>query len=284
MEDFDLHCIPGLKIQIDQLYLGAELLGPWSLHTRPQAQGVLFDQLNLSLKGLNVTGQLGWERVNGQARSWYQGRLAGDNLKAVLSAWGFAPTITSEKFRVDAALRWTGSPAVLQLSKLSGDLDLSLRNGQLVNVDGSSQALRVFGLLNFDSIGRRLRLDFSDLLDKGLAYDRVKGKLQVQQGVYRTQTPLLVEGPSSNLDLQGQVDSAAEQVDATLVVTLPLTNNLPLAAVAVGAPAVGGALFIVDRLLGDRISRFASVTYHITGDWQHPNISLFKKDTVKKDQ
>lgn len=284
LADFDLHSIPALDIQIDQLYQDAEPLGPWSLHTRPQAQGVLFDQLNLSLKGLNVTGQLGWERVNGQARSWYQGRLAGDNLKDVLSAWGFAPTITSEKFRVDAALRWTGSPAVLQLSKLSGDLDLLLRNGQLVNVDGGRQALRVFGLLNFDSIGRRLRLDFSDLLDKGLAYDRVKGKLQVQQGVYRTQTPLLVEGPSSNLDLQGQVDSAAEQVDATLVVTLPLTNNLPLAAVAVGAPAVGGALFLVDRLLGDRISRFASVTYHINGDWQHPNISLFKKDTVKKAQ
>lgn len=284
LADFDLQSIPELNIQIDQLYFDADSLGAWSLTTRPQAQGVLFDQLNLSLKGLNVTGQLGWERVNGQMRSWYKGRLAGENLKDVLSAWGFAPTITSETFRVDSMLRWAGSPAMLQVSGVSGDLDISLRNGQLVSVDGSSQALRVFGLLNFDSIGRRLRLDFSDLLDKGLAYDRVKGKLQVQQGVYRTQTPLLVEGPSSNLDLQGQVDSAAEQVDATLVVTLPLTNNLPLAAVAVGAPAVGGALFLVDRLLGDRISRFASVTYHISGDWQHPNISLFKKGNAKKAQ
>ena len=50
-----------------------------------------------------------------------------------------------------------------------------------------------------------------------------------------------------------------------------------LAAIAIGAPAVGGALFLVDRLIGDRLSRFASVTYHISGDWQQPDISLVKK-------
>jgi uncharacterized protein YhdP len=59
----------------------------------------------------------------------------------------------------------------------SGSLDAALRTGQFVEVEGSAQALRVFGLLNFNSIGRRLRLDFSDLFGKGLAYDRVKGLL-----------------------------------------------------------------------------------------------------------
>jgi uncharacterized protein YhdP len=38
-----------------------------------------------------------------------------------------------------------------------------------------------------------------------------------------------------------------------------VTNNLPLAALIIGAPAVGGALFLVDRLIGDRVARFASV-------------------------
>ena len=47
--------------------------------------------------------------------------------------------------------------------------------GQFVEVEGSAQALRVFGLLNFNAINRRLRLDFSDILGKGLSYDRVKG-------------------------------------------------------------------------------------------------------------
>ncbi len=157
----------------------------------------------------------------------------------------------------------------LSLKKLSGDLDIRFRNGQLVTVDGGAQALRVFGLLNFDSIGRRLRLDFSDLIDKGLAYDRIKGRIQVTNGVYRTDSALNLEGPSSDIELQGQIDLANEKINAKMQVALPLSNNLPLAAIAVGAPAIGGALFVVDRLIGDRLARFASVTYHISGDWQN---------------
>ena len=284
LAEFAIDSIPALNIQIDSLYQGSDNLGAWSFTTRPQAQGVLFDKLDLSLKGINVTGQMGWERAGGQMRSWYKGRLAGDDLKDVLIAWGFTPTITSKSFRVDADVRWAGSPVLLSAEKLSGGLTIDFRKGQLTTVDGGAQALRVFGLLNFDSIGRRLRLDFSDLLGKGLAYDRIKGNIQIEQGVYRTQTPLLVEGPSSNLELQGQLNAATETVNATLLVTLPLTNNLPLAAVAVGAPAVGGALFLMDRLIGGRISRFASVTYHISGDWHHPDISLFKKERMKQAQ
>lgn len=277
LADFDMRSIPALDIQIDALYKGSSHLGAWSLSTRPQAQGVLFDKLNLSLKGLKLDGQLGWEYKQGQAQSWYKGRLSGADLSDVLLAWGFAPSITSKTFRADADVRWAGSPAALDMAQLSGGLDISFQKGQMVTLDGGAQALRVFGLLNFESIGRRLRLDFSDLLGKGLAYDSVKGKLQIDRGVYRTYKGIHLEGPSSNLELEGQLDLAKEQINAKLQVALPVTNNLPLAAIAIGAPAIGGALFVVDRLIGDRLARFASVTYHITGDWQHPDISLTKK-------
>ena len=77
-------------------------------------------------------------------------------------------------------VRRPGSPT----KRFSGTLDASLNKGQFVEVEGGAQALRVFGLLNFNSIGRRLRLDFSDLFGKGLSYDRVKGLLVATNGVY----------------------------------------------------------------------------------------------------
>jgi len=155
-------------------------------------------------------------------------------------------------------------------------MDAALRTGQFVEVEGSAQALRVFGLLNFNSIGRRLRLDFSDLFDKGLAYDRVKGLLVASSGVYVTREPITVTGPSSNFELDGTLDMVSDRVDADLQVSLPVTNNLPLAALIVGAPAVGGALFLVDRLIGDRVSRFASVHYRVEGPWKEPRITFVK--------
>lgn len=79
--------------------------------------------------------------------------------------------------------------------------------------------------MNFNSIGRRLRLDFSDLFGKGLSYDRVKGLLVASNGVYVTREPITLTGPSSNLELNGTLDMVADRVDAKLLVTLPVTNN-----------------------------------------------------------
>ncbi|MEK1906733.1 MAG: YhdP family protein [Pseudomonas sp.] len=268
--------IPALDLHIDRVLQGDQLLGAWSLKARPTPQGVRFSELSLGLKGMQVKGDAGWEGAPGATRSWYKGRLEGENLADVLLAWGFAPTATSERFRLDADGNWPGSPAWTSLKRFSGSLDASLRKGQFVEVQGSASALRVFGLLNFNSIGRRLRLDFSDLLGKGLSYDRVKGLLVASDGVFVTREPIKMEGPSTGLELNGTLDMARDQIDAKLLVTLPVTNNLPLAALIVGAPAVGGALFVVDKLLGDRVARFASVQYSVKGDWKDPQISFEK--------
>ena len=268
--------IPALDVRIARVMQGDSLLGAWTLKARPSAQGVRFSDIALDLKGLRVSGEAGWEGAPGSSGSWYKGRLQGDNLADVLSAWGYAPSATSERFRLDVDGRWPGSPAWLSLKRFSGTLDASLRKGQFVEIQGSASALRVFGLLNFNSISRRLRLDFSDLLGQGFSYDTTKTVLVGRDGVFQTREPLRVVGPSSTMELNGELDMANDRIDAKLLVTLPVTNNLPLAALIVGAPAVGGALFIADKLLGDRVARFASVQYKVKGNWQNPEISFDK--------
>jgi uncharacterized protein (TIGR02099 family) len=272
----DPKVFPALDVRIAQVFQGDQLLGAWSLKARPTDKGVRFGDMDVQLKGLQLNGTLTWEGEPGVSSSWYQGRLQGKNLADVLLAWNFAPTATSESFRLDADGRWPGSPAWFSPKRFTGSLDANLRRGQFVEVQGTASALRVFGLLNFNSIGRRLRLDFSDLFGKGLSYDSVKGKLTGSSGVFVTREPIKLNGPSTELELNGTLDMVNDKVDAKVLVTLPVTNNLPLAALLVGAPAVGGALLIVDKLLGDRVARFASVQYRIEGDWQEPKISFDK--------
>lgn len=268
--------VPPLDLSIDKMYRGDDLFGSASVKLRQASRGLALADIDLDLKGLHIDGSGGWEGEPGSTSSWYKGRLDGKNLADVLKAWGFAPTVTSRDFRMDVDGRWPGSPAWVSLNRYSGSLDAALRTGQFVEVEGSAQALRVFGLLNFNSIGRRLRLDFSDLFSKGLAYDRVKGLLVASEGVYVTREPITVTGPSSNFELDGTLDFVRDRVDANLLVTLPVTNNLPLAALIIGAPAVGGALFLVDRLIGDRVARFASVHYRVEGPVKEPKITFVK--------
>ena len=276
LADVDPKDIPALDIAVDQLFQGPDLIGAWSLKIRPTAKGLAFNNLDLGLKGMQLKGAGGWEGAPGSGASWYKGRLDGKNIGDVLKGWGYAPTVTSEEFHLDVDGRWPGSPAYVGPKRFSGSLDASFRNGQFVEVEGGAQALRVFGLLNFNSIGRRLRLDFSDLLGKGLSYDRVKGLLAASNGVFVTREPVTMTGPSTNLELNGTLDLVADRVDAKLLVTLPVTNNLPIAALIVGAPAIGGALFLIDKLIGDRVARFASVQYKVEGPWKDPKITFDK--------
>lgn len=276
LADVDPGKIPAMNIKITQVFQGDQLVGGWSLKTRPSATGVRFLDMNMGLKGLLLQGEGAWEGAPGSTNSWYKGRLDGRNLADILKAWGYAPTVTSDDFELSVDGRWPGSPAWAALKRFSGSLDATLRSGQFVEVEGGASALRVFGLLNFNSIGRRLRLDFSDLLGKGLSYDRVKGLLVASDGVYVTRKPITLTGPSSNLELEGTLDMVRDRVDAKLLVTLPVTNNLPIAALIVGAPAIGGALFLVDKLLGDRVARFASVQYKVEGPWKDPKITFDK--------
>ena len=87
---------------------------------------------------------------------------------------------------------------------------------QFLEVKGGSPAtLRIFGLLNMNSLSRRLRLDFTDLTDKGLAYDKVEGVLQGTDGQFTTAVPLTLKGPPT-IVVDGQVNKCQQKNDARI--------------------------------------------------------------------
>ncbi|MFN3580241.1 MAG: YhdP family protein [Pseudomonas sp.] len=261
-----------MDVSIDQLYWGDDPVGAAAFSLRPDERGAGISGLDLQLRGLHLTGGLDWRDADTQTH--FQGSLQAGDIGKVLEAWGYAPTLTSQKFATEVDLHWPGSPAFFALSRSTGQLQLQASNGALQSGEGSADALRVFGLLNFNAFTRRLRLDFSDLFGRGTAYDKLGGDMRFDNGIMHTTSPLVMDGPGAKLQLDGTLDLPASQIDMGMLVTLPVTNNLPLAALIAGAPYIGGALFIADRILGDRVARFASVKYKISGDWQQPTVEF----------
>lgn len=265
--------LPAVNLSVAQLFWGDDLVGPVSFRMRPTDQGLTIEDANLALRGgLQLRGGLSWRDADQRTR--FEGSLSADDIGAVLRAWNYAPTLTSKRFAATTELEWPGSPAYFALKRSTGPLQLLARDGVLQSGESSADALRVFGLLNFNALTRRLRLDFSDMFGKGTAYDTLDGDLLFTEGVMHNRTPLVMEGPSVKLQLDGRLDLPQNEIDMGMLVTLPVSNNLPLAAIIAGAPYIGGALFIADKILGDRIARFASVKYKISGDWQKPNVEF----------
>ena len=259
-------------MNIDQLSWGADPIGAARFTLRPDATGAHLPELDVDLRGLRIKGSMDWREA--PAHTVFEGSLEADDIGEVLKNWRYAPTITSDSFVTNAALNWPGSPAAFALRTSSGTLGIEARDGMLQSGEGSAEALRVFGLLNFNALTRRLRLDFSDLFSKGTAYDSLDAGLYVENGVLHSEQPVVLEGPGVKLQLEGSLNLRSNQADMGLLVTLPVTNNLPLAAIIAGAPQIGGVLFLADKILGDKVARFASVKYRISGDWQKPNVEF----------
>ena len=263
--------LPAMDIGIDELYWGKDLVGATYFRLRPTASGLDINEIDVALRGgLQLNGAMHWNPQHTR----FDGSLAAEDIGRVLSAWRYAPTLTSKAFTASVGLEWPGSPAWFALKRSTGSLAVQANDGMLQSGESSADALRVFGLLNFNTLARRLRLDFSDLFGKGTAYDTFNGEVALTNGLIQTMSPLMMDGPSAKLPLDGTVDLPADRIDMGLLVTLPVTNNLPLAAIIAGAPHIGGVLFLADKILGDRVARFASVKYRISGNWSQPSVDF----------
>ncbi|MEC8443054.1 MAG: AsmA-like C-terminal region-containing protein, partial [Pseudomonadota bacterium] len=201
--------------------------------------------------------------------------VTADNVAKVQQAFRLQPVVEGRDLKSQVALSWLGSPAGFNTRTLDGDVTLRISKGK-VNAEGAA-ALKAFGALNFNSLFRRLRLDFSDLVGSGMAFDVMKGSAHIEQGMFTFTEPLTVDGPGGKFLTSGSSDLNLETLDMKLAVTFPVTGTLPLVAVIAGfAPPVAASIYVTERLIGDELERFTSASYSITGTWTEPQAKLNK--------
>ena len=105
---------------------------------------------------------------------------------------------------------------------------MALDKGQIVGLKPG--AGRVLGLASLAELPRRLALDFSDLTDKGFAFDTIRGDFDLHDGSAYTDN-VLVKGPAAEIGLIGRVGLKNKDYDQTAVVTGNVGSSpLPLAA------------------------------------------------------
>ncbi|HEY8570773.1 YhdP family protein [Microbulbifer sp.] len=283
---FDFASLPKVDFSTDELWLGEESLGPWSFRLRPSAERLVVSEIHGAMRGIRIEGrgeaenrlgaQLMWMRdETGRESSQFIGRLSGENLGDVLQAWGQEAAIESRSAVFDTALRWSGSPAMVNPSSLNGEIRIDIRNGRFMRAsdNAGTSLLRLLSLFNFDTWARRLRLDFSDLVQSGLTFDQVHGEVYFEgDGELLIAVPIQVVGPTSELQMAGRVNLQREDLNLTLVATLPVGNNLAfVAALAGGLPAAAG-VYLISKVFKKQVDRVASVSYRINGEWSDPEV------------
>lgn len=289
----DLEGIGELQVSVSDLRVDNVDWGSWSFITRPIDGGVLFDDFSATVRelriGHTIPSQFYWIKQDDSHTSRFIGSVDTDDVGSALEAWDFERLMESESssFRMDIA--WNAEPDLIALPLLYGDVKLNIKNGSFLRgaEAGENPLLRLVALFNFDTLARRLRLDFSDLAAKGFAFDSVGSELYFDEGVALIQEPLMVESSSSKMRMVGAVDLINEEVDAELVVTLPVAGNLAVAtAFAVGLPA-GLGVYIISKMFDKHVDKVSSISYSVDGSWEDPKVKVrkvFDNKTRKKKQ
>ena len=274
----DPQTLPDIDVHVNKLQLGAQPPVGIAFSMRRTQDGVRIDNLAGDLVDMRLTGLADWVQVDGEQHSWLQSRVNGPNISQLLQLFNVEGVLETRESDITASLNWAGPPYDVDLANLKGRLDLLLKKGTLnMAGSGSSEALKLFGILNVESLARRITLDFSDLFSSGISFDQMQASLAFNRGVITFDEPMIIEGPSSNFKLDGTIDLNREQLDLSLVVTLPLTSNLPILSVLLGtAPQVAGMIYIADKLVGKQVAQLTSIRYQIQGSLADPKMTLDK--------
>lgn len=266
---------PDIDVTIADLRMGDDQLGQWSFALRPGLTLLRVESIQGRMKSLNFNGELSWSQAGSREGTLLTGEITGGALADLSELIGEEIPLRNAQSQALIDVHWPGRPDEISLPSLSGTVSLRLDEGVILERNNTAQLFRVFNILNSDNLWRRLRLDFSDLYKAGVAFDAISGTAQLNQGLLTWEPELQIVGPSGAFKLSGTTNMVEESLDMRLVVVLPLTQNLPLAAILMGASApIGGALFVLDKVLGDPLSKLTSATYSVTGSWDNPDVRL----------
>lgn len=271
--------LPTLNISVDDFMLDNKKLGQLTLTARPIDGGQEITKLQTQSGALNIQAKGTWTVQNQQHYTRLQGNFQSKQFKRALRALGIAPSIDNNKTNIDFSLNWPGAPYEFSMAALNGSAYFKMSDGRIDNLSKQTSQMigigRMLNMLSVSSIPKRLRLDFSDLTEKGLHFNEFKGNVLILNGDATTNDAML-DGPVSRIRWKGRVGLSQRDYDLIMRIEPHMTSSLPVVAAIAGGPVVGPvagvATWMMNKAIAPDLERMSSYTYEIKGPWKEPMV------------
>lgn len=282
-EELNPSSLPHMQLSVRNFGVGDKRFGEASFLMQPQSNGVKISGINANLLGLQLGDpehetSLEWTVENNRHHTKFDGLLRAGDIGEVMKAWQLPAILDSKQAHFFAGLNWDGRPWDISHTTMSGAMSLHLEKGRFYKAPtGAANALiRLVGLFNFGNWVRRLQLDFSDLFEKGMSYDEMRGGLVFDRGELTFDAPMVVKLPSGRIKMEGEANLISEKIDAELVTTLPVGTNLPWVAAAIGGLPAAAGVYLTSKVFKKQVDKLSSISYSIEGSWNEPEIEVQK--------
>lgn len=260
--------MPNLTLDINDFWLQGYKVGKLDMDVQRQENQLRWKTIDV-VSGTNEVHANGyWSLHDNDNKTHIDMKVEGENNSEILERFGISSGIQKAPFTITSSLSWIGSPWATQMNTLQGKVSTEFGQGSVSDVSGAAKLL---GLFSLDSIIRKMKLDFSDIFDKGLAFDSIKGDGDISHGIFVTNN-LTMDTVAGDMDLKGLVDLDKRTIDAEVKFVPDVTSGLPvLSAFAVSPPT---ALYVlaVATVISPVIEVFTEVNYQVKGAIDSPEV------------
>ncbi len=261
--------LPPIAIKVRNLEVQKRRFGSLEANLSRGPDGLLLDRAVLRGNSFEGSAKGSWTTGPGGQTSSLNFLFDSSDMQDTLNAWGFQQTLTGKHAHASGTLGWPGSLDLGLFTRASGNVKIDVEQGQVLGVNPG--AGRVLGLLSIAALPRRLTLDFSDLTDKGFAFDHIRGDFAFKGGNAYTQN-LVLKGPAAEIGIVGRTGLLARDYDQTAKITGHVGGPLAAAGALAAGPAIGAALLLFSSVFKEPLGGIARGYYHITGSWDKPVI------------
>jgi uncharacterized protein YhdP len=256
-----------IRFVVDSFSYGDTALGRTELMLRPVDSTLLIDSLKLTAPSFHAEGQGQWQE-GGNTRM--ELRLTSGDFGRMMRELGFASVITGGKVASNGQLEWPGSPMDFSLSRLTGQVHVTIDDGRMQEVKPG--AGKLLGLLSLQALPRRLILDFSDLSDKGLQFTTLEGDIRFAGGDAYTRN-LHIESLPANILITGRTGLVERDFDQLITVVPNVSDTVSVAGALAWGPQTAAVLMVLQKLFQSNIDAASMTRYQLSGSWDEPKLT-----------
>lgn len=278
--DINPRTIPALSINANNVAWNGMQLGAVYIQTEATSAGMAIRQLQLRSTGVSVDSTGSWLQNGSKNTTQLDGAITATALSTWLSQLGVdAHNLVATKGQAKFNLQWRAAPSDLALKTLSGNVNIVLGQGRIVDVGDTSGAKmdlgKMLSIFSLQTIPRRLSLDFSDVFQKGYSFDSFKGDFNFTNGNAITKNSRF-DGPVARVGINGGIGLASKTYNFTLSVTPYVTSSIPVAAAIISGPVAGIAALAVNKIISSQIAKATTYYYAVGGSWSNPTWAELK--------
>jgi uncharacterized protein YhdP len=275
----DPRILPPIDAKIVRFTHKAQTIKNLVLRAQPDISGLQVTTLGFAYENMQLVGQGYWrlkdpQGVNPSFKDQHQTQLEmvlqSDDFGKGFAHIGLNDVISQGQGAAQLQLSWPGPAYLPSLAELDGRIKINVEQGSIIPLDPG--AGRIVGLFALQALPRRLNLDFTDISNDGLAFNRITGDALIDKGVVDVNLVQLT-GPIGVVDVVGKSDLNTRQFDQSITVLPRVSAALPIIGVITGGATAGvGALIAtgVLKALGIDLDRIGLREYDLTGTWDEP--------------